>query len=277
MKKYILAVVCALFSMALCAQIKLETKKYMVSDLYEKPMEIVLTGNEKLDSALRNNVQDIWFISSYEFCTRKQFEQRKSSDEFFFMVLVDSTYTKENLRGVASLIVFKGCPKAGSGIKGLNRIASVPFMGTDRNGVKESAFIAAFVGILQNHISFILSREFNIGSSVRVDASRAIGKWSKPVLISKSDLADSTALDGMNLRDVIISDDSHVEKAMRNKADDCLVGFVAGSSKPKDKSECVTMIIDPQTNDLYYMNRRVASSLCPTGFTYSEIKNFTNK
>lgn len=274
MKKYILAIVCSLFTLALCAQIKLETKKYMVSDLYEKPMEIVLTGNAPLDSAMRSSVQDVWYISSFEFCTREQFEKRKTSDEFFFMVLVDSTYTKENLRGISSLTVFKGSPKAGSGIKGLNRIAYVPFMGTDRNGVRESAFVPAFVDVLQQHISFILSREFNIGSTVRVNASDALGKWNKPVMISRNDLADASVMDGMASDNVIVTDDVHLAKAMTDKAGDCLVGYVAGPLSPVEKSECVTMVIDPQTNEIYYIKRRGASVLNPCGFTYSEIKNF---
>lgn len=277
MKKYILAVVCSLFCGALCAQIKLETKKYMVSDLYEKPMEIVLTGNVQLDSALRSSVQDVWYISSFEFCTREQFEKRKTSDEFFFMVLVDSTYTEENLRGISRLTVYKGSPKAGRGIKGLNRIAYVPFMGTDRDGVRESAFVPAFVDVLQKHISFILSREFNIGSCVRVNASAAIGKWTRPVMISCNDLADASLQNGMTRDNVIITDDVHLAKAMTDKAGDCLVGYVAGPSSPGEKSECVTMVVDPQTNEIYYMNRRGASALNPCGFTYSEIKNFSNR
>lgn len=277
MKKYILAVVCSLFCVALCAQIKLETKKYMVSDLYEKPMEIVLTGNVQLDSALRSSVQDVWYISSFEFCTREQFEKRKTSDEFFFMMLVDSTYTEENLRGISRLTVFKGSQNAGSGIKGLNRIAYVPFMGTGRDGARESAFVPAFVDMLQKHISFILSREFNIGSCVRVNASAAIGKWTRPVMISCNDLADASLQDGMARDNVIITDDVHLAKAMTDKAGDCLIGYMAGPLSPGEKSECVTMVIDPQTNEIYYMNRRGASALNPCGFTYSEIKKFSSR
>lgn len=277
MKKYVLAVVCVLFTLGLCAQIKLETKKYRVSDLYEKPMEIVLTGNSQLDSALRSSVQDVWYISSFEFCTREQFEHIKTSEKFFFMVLVDSTYNKDNFRGIYNLTVFKGSDKATEGVKGLHKIAYVPFMGEGRTGERESAFISAFVDILQQHISFILSREFNIGSCVRVNAAAALGKWAKPVLISSTDLADVSVLNGVALNDVIVSDDLHLVKAMREKANDCLVAYMVGPASPREKAECVTMVIDPQTNEIYYLNRRGTSLLSPCGFTYSEIKNFVSK
>lgn len=277
MKKCILAVVCLLFSISLLAQIKLETKKYMVSGLCEKSMEFVLTGNDQLDSALRNSVQDVWHISSFEFCTRGQFEKRKTSDEFFFMVLVDSTYTKEDLRGICNLTVFRGSPKAGDGVKGLSRIAYVPFMGVDRDGTRESAFVPAFVSMLQKHLSFILTREFNIGSCVRADGDGAAGRRGRQLLISSGDLADRASLNGIEPDGLIISDDIHLAKVMREADGDCLVGYMAGPASPGEKAECVTMVIDPQTYDLYYMKKRGAGALNPCGFTYSEIKNLVGR
>lgn len=275
MKKFFFVLTAVLFSAVTFAQAKLETKKYMVSDLCEKTMEIVLTGNDTLDTALRDRIQDLWHISSFEFCTKAQWEERKKSDEFYFMILEEGD-RNEGKSGIRYLSVFKGNDKAGKGVEGLNKIATVPFIGVGSPAGKAEAFLPALASILQSHISFILSREFNIGSIVRVNPSESMKKWGKPVIVSRNDLADTT-LTAYDTGKVIVSDDEHVSSVMKSMDDECLAGYSICSPDEGNGSVCWTMVIDPQSCELLYLRKRMAGKGSPAGFTYSQLKELARR
>ncbi len=275
MKKIILILAFAMTVFPACAQAKLETKKFRISDLCEKTMEMVLTGNPMVDAAYRGKAQDVWHISPFEFCTAAQFEQRKKSEDYYFIVITDNSFGKETSAGIKFLSMYKGNPKAGEGVEGLYKITSVPFCGSGWGDGRESAFLPAMLNAVQQQALSILGREFNIGDVVRVKGSNAMGDWPGKIILAGSDLAftaDSKTLSSPGGA-VSITDSDTVIEAMENR-ENCLVGYVVAPEAPEKGSVCFTYLINPATCELHYMHRRNISPSSPAGFTKAELKGF---
>lgn len=273
MKKFILIAICACTSLCVYAQAKLETKKFKISDLCERTMEIVLTGNLMVDAAYRDKAQDVWHISPYEFCTVEQFEQRKKSKEYYFIVVTDNSFGKETSAGIKFLSMYKGDPKAREGVEGLYKITSIPFCRVDWGDGREASVLPAMLNIIQQQALSILSKEFNIGEVVRVKGRNALGEWPGKVLIADCDLAFVQEAASKYDSYVEITDTDTVAEAMENR-EDCLVGYVVAPENPEKGSVCFTYLINPATYELHYMRKRGISPSSPAGFTKAELNGF---
>ncbi|MBQ0096960.1 MAG: hypothetical protein KBS53_04835 [Bacteroidales bacterium] len=273
MKKFILTGICAFTTLCATAQAKLETKKFKISDLCERTMEIVLTGNPTVDAAYRDKVQDVWYISPYELCTAEQFEQRKKSKEYYFIVVTDNSFGKETSAGIKFLSMYKGDPKAREGVDGLYKITSIPFCSENWGDGREANAAPAMLNTLQQQALSILGKEFNIGEVARVKSRNAMGEWPGKVLIADCDLAfqrDTAETAGSYVK---ITDSDTVAEAMENR-EDCLVGYSVAPENSETGSVCFTYLINAATYELYYMRKRSISPSSPAGFTKAELKGF---
>ena len=94
------------------AQAQITTKKEKVSDFTLKTMKVVLSGNEFIDQAVREAMNNTWSLSPFEFCTHEEFDNLKTSEDYYFMVPVKAKYKRESAPGVMMLCVVKGKPEA---------------------------------------------------------------------------------------------------------------------------------------------------------------------
>ena len=275
MKKFIPILFFACVAFSASAQAKLETKKFKISDLCERTMEMVLTGNTIVDAAYRDKAQDVWHISPYEFCTVEQFEQRKKSREYYFIVLTDNSFGKETSPGIKFLSMYKGDPKAREGVDGLYKITSVPFCSADWGDGREATVLPAMLNAIQQQALSILGKEFNIGEVIRVSGRNVLGDWPGKILIADCDLAFERNADASAEPDsyVKITDPDTLSAAMADR-EDCLVGYVVAPENPEKGSVCFTYLINAATYELHYMRRRNISNSSPAGFTRSELKGF---
>lgn len=269
MKKYFLALIFALLSVTLNAQAQLETKKFKISDICERTMDIVLTGNDAVDAVFREGMPNVWNISPYEFCTREQFESRKKSKEYYFLMITDPAAGKHEDNGIRNLTVFKGDPSAGSGTDGLYRITTVPFCSAEGCGALGLAFLPALVDILQQQILSILDKEFNIGDMVRVKALNSIAVWPKPVLVSDSYMT-APPDDRMKGKNLVVAKEEDVIDVMRSADERYLAGYCVAPSVLSKDAVCFTMVIDAQTHELYYLRRRKIGASSPAGFVKAD-------
>lgn len=271
MKKCLPALFCLIISLTASAQAQLETKKFKISDLPEHTMEIVLTSNAMLDAVLRSEIPDIWNLSTYEFCTEEQFQARKKSERFYFLLITDSIFNRQKEARIRSLTLFKGSPQAtGEGTEGMYRIATIPFCGIGSEGDRAPAYLPALVDILQKQVGNFLEHEFNIGDMVRVTPSRMLGGWEKTVAIAKCDIqAQAEKAAGGN---IIIEDEENIDGYMRNGDQDHLVGYVVYPSQTDGESVYFVMVIDPCERELYYFRKYSVRGNGKPGFTKGDIQ-----
>ena len=68
MKKISCILLSLVLSLPLWAQGQVSTRKHKLADFTDKVTQVVLTGNEMLSSALREEVVSGWTASAFEFC-----------------------------------------------------------------------------------------------------------------------------------------------------------------------------------------------------------------
>ena len=126
MKKTFAIILAALLPALAWGQAQINTKKMKIADFTQKITKVVLTGNEFFDMALQNEITMGWRISPYEFCTMEEFEEYRTSDEFYFLVSVNGKFRKDNIPTISYLTLVKGGQGAEGGIHAC-RFGPVPF------------------------------------------------------------------------------------------------------------------------------------------------------
>lgn len=143
MKRYLILAVFLLVPMIGMSQAKIFTKKNKLTDIAVRTTKVVLTGNDALDAALREEVSCRWRINAFEFCTAKDYEKLKTDNSFFFLKVDDSqdihflSYSRGGKKGDANAL------------KEPIDIVSVPIGEKESSGT-EFIYLPAFIDILQS-------------------------------------------------------------------------------------------------------------------------------
>ena len=112
--KKVFAILCVLFAaLAVRGQGKVNTRKYILNDFNDKVTQVVLSGNDVMDSGIRQEVVNVWTSSPFEFCTMDRFETIKTSDQYYFLIPAESRFKEEENPGMfASHGLGVYCPNA---------------------------------------------------------------------------------------------------------------------------------------------------------------------
>ena len=122
MKKISCILLSLVLSLPLWAQGQVSTRKHKLADFTDKVTQVVLTGNEMLSSALREEVVSGWTASAFEFSTLDRFEKIKSEEKYYFLMVAESG-------GISFLTLLKGDPEAKEkGISAMHEVISLPLV-----------------------------------------------------------------------------------------------------------------------------------------------------
>ena len=107
MKRLILSTLCLLASLTLLAQGKVSTRSYRLADVTDKVTKVVLSGDEFLNSALRQEVVNRWTASPFEFCTLEEFDALKLQEDYYFLIPAATRFKGEPEAGIVFLSLLK--------------------------------------------------------------------------------------------------------------------------------------------------------------------------
>ena len=88
LRKYLFTLVL----LALCltdaqAQFKIYTRKARMADFPAKTTMVVLSGNDLLDIALKNEIKSRWRVSPFDFCYIDEINEIKKNSNFYILYL----------------------------------------------------------------------------------------------------------------------------------------------------------------------------------------------
>lgn len=83
--KIFLAAALLLLPLLCGGQAKIYTRSTKMADLQTKTTKMVLSGNAALDEAFQDEVAVRWVLNPFEFCTEKEYEKLKTSNESYFL------------------------------------------------------------------------------------------------------------------------------------------------------------------------------------------------
>ena len=290
------------------AQAKITTKKFRLSDFTDRVTKVVLSGNEMMDSALKQEVAERWTVSPFEFCTGAEFSSLKASDRYYFLLVTvketpvkatgaagakesgDST-TDNDETGASTadagstalrfLTLVKG-GAAGNGnkktdaggIEGMMEVVSVP-LGEDGNSGRELVFLPAMLDIIQDFTVRAMEDEISgySGLSIYNANYRKDGRI-KRICLSLGDIAPQVGAVQMGKldEDILLVEEKEADAAFQKGTFNTLVSFVVVPENPAPGAWCYKMLIDAETHSLYYFKRHRITQKNGAGFLPSDLR-----
>ena len=253
MKKICLLLLCLVLMPCIClGQAKIYTKKVRLSDFPTKTTKIVLTGNDLLDSPLKEEIARRWRISPYEFCEPQEYDGIKKSTDYYFLRMVD-------IDGVTSLSLYKESLE----------VINLPYCTAGDPSGREILFMPAFIDIMQNFVMDSINSDMTGYLGLRNYTKNMLRSNGLRVYVSKEDL--NTDFDPKwEQKDIFIVDEDDADDIFLEERQNSLVSYCVKPTPGSKKRSGYVFLIDAQTHKLYYYtSHKTSDKNC--GFTSGDM------
>ena len=279
MRKILILLTALVIPVITSAQAQINTKKVKIGDFTEKITKVVLTGNSFMDSSLKSDVANKWRVSPYEFCTLEEFEKLKYYDDYYFLLTVSGKFKKEDGPGIDLLTLVKGGNGASGGINGLLEVVSIPICPTEDPSGREFVFLPVLLDIIQSYTLESMEKDISgyTGlSNYSMNLHKAAGM---EIIFSENDLSNEITREFRDLNfdsDMVITDEDTADGYVFELEPNTLVSYTVSPTTPQPGSYCYKMLINTQTNELYYYRRHKISKKFGPGFLAEDIKRINS-
>lgn len=282
MKRMIIALILFLVSTFLFAQGRVTTRKYRLADFPDKVTQVVLSGSEMLQGALRQAVVDKWTASPFEFCTLEQFEKRMTDEGYYFLIVTENRFKDEEGPGLLFLSLLKGGKEAAQeGIGGLHEVISLPVQAAEGGTGRELVFAGALVKAVQEFTLAAMDSEKVAyeGAEWFNGRYRRLGKM-KQILLADEDLAPEVEnADLMRFLDadcrLVKADDADAEYL--SGAFNTLVSYTVAPLVPSKGSRSYVMLVEAESEELYFVGWHKITERKGAGITLDELKQIARR
>ena len=281
--KRLFTILCAL---AVCAaawgQGRVSTRKHTLKDFNDKVIQVVLTGNDLLDSGLRQEVLNIWTASPFEFCTMDRFEALKTSDQYYFLMAAESRFKDEENPGITFLSLVKGGPEAKDGLSAMKEVISLPLMAAAGGNGRELVYLGPLIHAIQEYTLSAMESE-KVAYRMEPWFNQNYSKFGKmkQLYIADSDISESVSEKQMERfldEDIHIVSEEKADKAFTDGGFNTLVGYVVAPFTPQNgASYCYKMLFEADTHTLYYIHKHKITEKSGVGFTADDLKRLARK
>ena len=271
LRKYLFTLVL----LALCltdaqAQFKIYTRKARMADFPAKTTMVVLSGNDLLDIALKNEIKSRWRVSPFDFCYIDEINEIKKNSNFYIL------YLSTEKSGLVYLNLEKcGEKESFSSLNSRMDIVKVPFGPKEFSTGREIYYLSAMIDIMQHYVENSLIRKHSNFSGLEKTHGSLIKERKKKLYIAREDLSseipgrDSIPNPGDGL---IYTDGFTVDSLFTASSSNAIIGFCISSNSPSPNSESYQVIVSADRHELLYYKRRRYKDGAKRGFTSKELK-----
>ena len=271
-KMLILLTLCLIAAITAMAQGRVETRSYILSDFQDKVTKVVLPEEAFLQSALRQEVTNIWGASAFEFCTQKEFEALKGSKDYYFLTVQAFRFKGEKEPGLLFLSLLKGED---------HEVISLPLAPADDSSGRELVYLGALVKAIQDYtLAAMESEKTAYIPSTWFNAN--FEKWGRmmTIFMAREDLSVSVTDEDTGK---YLDTDFHICSA--DEADDkfvqapvnTLVSYSVSPVDPSAGSYSYQLLFKADTMELYYISRHKIKSNAMAGFLVKDLKWLAGK
>lgn len=228
-----------------------------------------------MDSALQDEIALRWRISPYEFCTYKEFENLKTSSDYYFMMITSGQFRKEDSPSIQYLTIVKGGPEAEIGIDQMLEVVSMPVASAKFPSGRELVFLPAFLDIIQDYTLDSMEEDSKAYGGLGVYAGKVMKNNNFNIVFSEDDLNSTVDLSVRNLYfgdNVNTAEEDEVDNLLKDNAESTLVSFTVAPFDPQPGSFCYKMLIDTQNHKLYYFKKDKITEKEEAGFSAADLK-----
>ena len=270
----LLALLCV--SATLLAQGKVTTRKHLFADFSDKITKVVMSGNEVLDGALRQEVVDLWTLSPFEFCSMAEYESLKKSDTYYFLLVTAGRAKGEEEPMVRFLTLEKGGADKGDNVALRTEVISLPLCPVEGGSGRELVFLPALVKGVQDFTAEAMGSEKVAYTGMawfngRFDRKGAI----KRIFLAKEDISASVAqkdLDKYLDEDILLCDEDEADKAYTDKTYNTLVSYTVSAGTWSYK-----LLLEAETDTVFYLRKHKVNARNAAGFLADDLKRISRK
>ena len=276
MKRLITLIALLCVSAALFAQGKVTTRKHLFADFPDKITKVVMSGNDVLDGALRQEVVDLWTLSPFEFCSMAEYESLKKSDTYYFLLVTAGRAKGEEEPMVRFLTLEKGGAEKGDNIALRTEVISLPLCPVEGGSGREFVFLPALVKGVQDFTAQAMESEkvaYTGMSWFNGNFDRKGGI--KRIYLAQEDLSESVSekdraryLD----EDIILCDEDEADKAYTDKTYNTLVSYTVSAGTWSYK-----MLLEADSDTVYYIHKHKVNARNAPGFLPEDLKRISRK
>ena len=282
MKRMIITIIALLISIFVLAQGRVTTRKYRLADFPDRVTLVVLSGNEMLQGALRQEVVDKWTASPFEFCTPEEFEKRMTDERYYFLSLTENRFKGEETPGLLFLSLLKGGKEAAEeGLGGLFEVISLPVQAVEGGTGRELIYMGALVKAVQDFTLAAMESEKVAYQGADWFNARyhRMGKLMQ-LFIAEEDLAPQVQEADLQRR---TGDGTSVVKAADADAEylsgsaNTLVTCTVAPLTPSSGSWSYLMLFEAEGEELFYVTKHKITDSKGAGISPEEFKQITRK
>ena len=276
MKKISAIIISVLLPLLASGQAQINTKKVKLGDFTQKVTKVVLSGNEFMDSALKDEVTARWRISPYEFCSLEEFNSMKTSEDYYFLIITNGQFKKDSGPTIQFLTLVKGGKGAEESIDGMLEVVSMPIASAQFPSGREIVFLPAFLDIIQGYTIDSMEKDSNAYGGLGNYSGNIMHSDDHSIVLSINDLAipEGALEDGSIKLDegMSVAEEEEVDDLMLKNAENTIVSYVVAPFEPQPGAFCYKMLIDTQTHKLYYYKRHRIGPKAGAGFLKDDLK-----
>ena len=263
-------------SASLFAQGKVTTRKHLFADFTDKITKVVMSGNDVLDGALRQEVVDLWTVSPFEFCPMSEYESLKKSDKYYFLLVTAGQAKGEEEPMVRFLTLEKGGAEKGDNVALRTEVISLPLCPVENGFGRELVFLPALVKGVQDFATEAMASEKVAYSGMswfngRFDRKGAI----KRIYLAKEDVSTSVGEKDLAKyldEDILLVDEDDADKVYTDKTYNTLVSYTVSAGAWSYK-----MLIEADTDTIYYLRKHKVNAKNAAGFLSDDLKRISKK
>jgi len=276
MKRLIILISLLFVSATLLAQGKVTTRKHLFADFSDKITKVVMSGNDVLDGALRQEVVDLWTLSPFEFCSMAEYESLKKSDTYYFLLVTAGRAKGEEEPMVRFLTLEKGGAEKGDNIALRTEVISLPLCPVEGGSGRELVFLRALVKGVQDFTAEAMESEKTAYTGMswfngNFDRKGGI----KRIYLAKEDISESVAqkdLDKYLDEDIILCDEDEADKAYTDKTYNALVSYTVSAGTWSYK-----LLLEAETDTVFYIRKHKVNARNAPGFLADDLKRISRK
>jgi hypothetical protein len=276
MKRLTLVFALLCVSMALFAQGKVTTRKHLFADFSDKITKVVMSGNDILDGALRQEVVDLWTLSPFEFCSMAEYESLKKSDTYYFLLVTAGRAKGEEEPMVRFLTLEKGGAEKGDNIALRTEVISLPLCPVEGGSGRELVFLPALVKGVQDFAVEAMNSEKTAYSGMNWFNGNFDRKGGiKRIYLAREDISESVSEKDRSKyldEDMILCDEDEADKAYTDRTYNTLVSYTVSAGTWSYK-----MLVEAGTDTVYYIRKHRIGAKNAPGFLAEDLKRISRK
>ena len=276
MKRLIAFTALFLVTVSLFAQGKVTTRKHLFADFTDKITKVVMSGNDLLDGALRQEVVDLWTVSPFEFCSPAEYESLKKSDAWYFLLVTAGQAKGEEEPMVRFLTLEKGGAESGDNVALRTEVISLPLCPVEGGSGRELVFLPALVKGVQDFAVQAMGSEKTAYSGMNWFNGNFDRKGGiKRIYLAREDISESVSEKDRSKyldEDIILCDEDEADKAYTDRTYNTLVSYTVSAGTWSYK-----MLVEAGTDTVYYIRKHKVGAKNAPGFLAEDLKRISRK